>query len=97
MNLTRTGIGIGTPEYMAPEQAQGNADPRSDIYALGVIAYEGLAGRVPYRGNTPVDIAIQHMTAPLPPLSPQLVSKLPYAPSRSIFPYLRRDYLQRDG
>lgn len=66
--LTRTGVGIGTPEYMAPEQAQGQADPRSDIYALGIIAYEGLTGRVPYTGKTPVDVAIKHATVPLPPL-----------------------------
>ncbi|MFN8535904.1 MAG: protein kinase [Thermomicrobiales bacterium] len=67
--LTRTGTGIGTPEYMAPEQTQGITDPRSDVYALGIIAYEMLTGQVPYKGQTPVDIAIKHMTAPLPPLS----------------------------
>jgi serine/threonine kinase PknH len=66
--LTRTGTGIGTPEYMAPEQVEGQAEARSDVYALGVIAYEGLTGRVPYTGNTPIDIAIKHLHAPLPPL-----------------------------
>ena len=66
--LTRTGVGVGTPEYMAPEQTQGLADPRSDIYALGIIAFEALSGRVPYTGKTPVDVAIEHATVPLPPL-----------------------------
>jgi Protein kinase domain len=66
--LTRTGVGIGTPEYMAPEQTQGHTDPRSDIYALGIIAYEALTGRVPFSGHTPVDVAIKHATLPLPPL-----------------------------
>jgi hypothetical protein len=68
--LTRTGVGVGTPEYMAPEQTQGVADPRSDIYALGIIAYEALTGRVPFTGQTPVDVAIKHATVPLPPPNP---------------------------
>lgn len=68
-NLTQTGVGIGTPEYMAPEQTEGRADQRSDVYALGVIAYEGLTGHVPYTGNTPIDVAIKHITAPLPPMA----------------------------
>lgn len=67
-HLTRTGVGIGTPEYMAPEQTQGQTDPRSDIYALGIIAYECLTGQVPYKGKTPIDVAIQHATVPVPPL-----------------------------
>ena len=45
--LTRSGYLIGTPEYMAPEQTQGHSDPRSDIYALGIIAYQAITGQTP--------------------------------------------------
>ncbi|HEX5505064.1 MAG TPA: serine/threonine-protein kinase [Thermomicrobiales bacterium] len=64
--LTKTGIGVGTPEYMAPEQAQGIVDARSDLYALGVILYQMLAGQVPYKGNSTVEVLMKHMQDPLP-------------------------------
>jgi serine/threonine protein kinase len=52
--LTRTGVLIGTPQYMAPEQAQGEAiGPATDIYALGIVAYQMLSGQVPFDGTTP--------------------------------------------
>jgi eukaryotic-like serine/threonine-protein kinase len=61
-----TGI-VGTPAYMSPEQAQGDkVDYRSDIYALGVILYEMLSGRLPYDSNTPMGIAVKHITEPIP-------------------------------
>src|SRR5260370_25510218 len=49
-NLTTTGAGVGTAEYMAPEQAIGHTDMRSDIYSLSVVLYQLLTGRVPYKG-----------------------------------------------
>lgn len=61
--ITDGGIIIGTPEYMSPEQVEGKEiDQRADIYALGVILYEMLIGRVPFEGDTPLSIAVKHKT-----------------------------------
>ncbi len=59
---------IGTPAYMSPEQARGepNLDGRSDVYSLGVILFETLAGRLPYAADTPMGIAMRHITDPVP-------------------------------
>jgi serine/threonine protein kinase/ketosteroid isomerase-like protein len=67
--LTATGSLIGTPRYMAPEQCADNkTDARSDIYSLGVILYEMLAGRAPFEGPTTTAIAIKHIQTPPPPV-----------------------------
>ena len=65
-DLTGTGVGIGTPEYMAPEQFQGKTGPQADIYALAVVLYEMLTGRKPYTADTPAAIIIKQATEPLP-------------------------------
>ncbi len=64
---------IGTPTYMAPEHARGSHcdDPLSDIYALGVIAYQGLARRAPFIGNSAIEILVQHINDPVPALAPR--------------------------
>lgn len=67
--LTRAGSIIGTPEYMSPEQAAGTgADQRSDIYSLGVLAYEVLTGRLPLEGDTSLATLLKHQSEPPLPL-----------------------------
>jgi len=68
--LTNTGMVVGTPGYIAPEQMSGvTDDPRSDLYALGVILFESLAGRAPFDAETPIKVLLKHMVEPAPPLA----------------------------
>ncbi len=67
MSGTQTGVVLGTPEYMSPEQAQGRpVDGRSDIYSLAIVAYHMLTGRPPFRGGTPQATLYAHVHQPLP-------------------------------
>src|SRR6266699_6629301 len=66
-NLTRAGTGIGTPQYMSPEQGTGQAvDRRSDIYSLGIVLFHCLTGRVPFNSDSPLSITVKHLNGPLP-------------------------------
>src|SRR4029453_1925477 len=72
--LTATGAIAGTPHYMAPEQATGTkVDARTDVYALGIVAYQMFPGRVPFSADTPVAILMKHVQEPIPPPSPAQV------------------------
>jgi eukaryotic-like serine/threonine-protein kinase len=77
-SLTSTGMVVGTPEYMAPEQWDGKPNPQSDLYSLGIVLYEMVAGRKPYMADTPMSILVKQATEPLPPPH-QFVADLPEA------------------
>lgn len=63
------GVTMGTPLYMSPEQVSGRElDPRSDVYSFGVTAYQLLCGETPFKGNSPIAVAKQHLAASPPPL-----------------------------
>lgn len=82
--LTSTGVMVGTPEYMSPEQVEGKEiDRRSDIYSLGVILFEMLTGKAPFSGETPYSIAFKHKTEP-PPDPKELNVQIPEKLSRVI-------------
>ena len=83
--LTGTGMSIGTPHYMSPEQARAQPiDGRSDIYSLGEVAYQCLTGTVPYDGEDSFSIGYKHITEPIP--MPSLVT----ADERRIFEIIKR-------
>lgn len=66
-NLTRVGTGIGTPQYMSPEQGTGQpVDASSDIYSLGIVLFHCLTGRVPFNADSPLTITVKHLNEPLP-------------------------------
>jgi serine/threonine-protein kinase len=93
-NVTGSAI-IGTPAYMAPEQAQGtDVDGRADIYALGIILFEMLTGRQPYEADTPMAVAIKHITEPVPPIR-QANPKLPEGMEAIIQRAMAKDKNQR--
>jgi serine/threonine-protein kinase len=80
LNLTQTGVTMGTPLYMSPEQVEGKPlDPRTDIYSFGVSCYHMLTGQPPFRGQTAFEVALQHVRSEPPPLAsvrPDLPSEL---------------------
>src|SRR6202161_1478240 len=81
-SITSPGIVCGTPEYMSPEQARGDVlDARSDLYAIGVILYQLLTGRLPFEAESPTQVVLAHLTQPPP--DPRTV-----APERGIPPAL---------
>ena len=59
--VTQNGVFLGSPQYMAPEQARNVADPRSDVYSLGILVYQMLCGRPPFQGKDYLEVIFQHM------------------------------------
>nr|MBI9043235.1 protein kinase [Anaerolineaceae bacterium] len=91
LDLTGTGVGIGTPEYMAPEQGKGlTVDQRSDIYALGVVFFELITGQKPFRADTPMAVMLKHIADPLP--SPRnFIPELPDPVSQILYKALAKE------
>ncbi|MEI7990027.1 MAG: bifunctional serine/threonine-protein kinase/ABC transporter substrate-binding protein [Chloroflexota bacterium] len=87
--LTGTGVGLGTPKYMAPEQWMNQISPQTDIYALGVVFYEMVTGRVPYDADTPAAVMLKQNTEPLP-RSNQFAPDLPEWVENVIYKALAR-------
>ncbi len=93
--MTATGLILGTPEYMAPEQVRGLAcDARTDLYALGALAYHMLVGRPPFTGETPIAIGFAHVNEPPPPPR-SLRPDLPLPVEASLLRALEKDPARR--
>ncbi|WP_338275256.1 serine/threonine-protein kinase [Corallococcus caeni] len=88
---TRTDMVVGTPEYMAPEQARGQSvGPMTDLYAMGVVTFEIVTGRLPFIGSSPVDLLMKHVEA-RPPRPSEFVPDLPPAVDAFILQMLTKD------
>jgi serine/threonine-protein kinase len=93
--LTQVGITLGTPLYMSPEQVEGKSlDPRSDIYSFGVTCYQMLGGAPPFRGETALAVAVQHLKTQPQPLE-SLRGDLPPALCRIVHQMLAKDPSRR--
>ncbi len=83
--ITQTGQIVGTPHYISPEQAEGkSATEASDIYALGVVLFECLAGRRPFDRDTPIQVALAHIREDVPPLSEDVPARMRAIVERSL-------------
>ena len=93
--ITATGVMIGTPEYMAPEQVEGKEiDQRTDIYSLGVILFELLTGIVPFEGDTPISVAIKHLKEKVP--EPKTINpSIPDDMNKVVLKCLEKDRIKR--
>jgi serine/threonine-protein kinase len=93
--MTEVGSIVGTAQYLSPEQARGApVDPRSDLYSLGVVLYEMLTGTVPFTGDTPVEIAMKHLSqVPKPPS--EIRPEVPHDLDAVVMRALAKDPAQR--
>jgi serine/threonine-protein kinase len=94
-DLTETGAGFGTAAYISPEQAAGlMATPASDVYSAGIVAFEMLAGRLPFRAETPVGLALRHVNDQ-PPAPSRLRADTPPAVDAIVLRALAKDPTRR--
>ncbi len=95
--MTEAGSIVGTAQYLSPEQARGApVDPRSDLYSLGIVLYEMLTGNVPFTGDTPVEIAMKHLSQiPEPPS--EMRPEVPHDLDAIVMRALAKDPDQRYG
>ena len=88
---TSAAMVTGTPDYMSPEQARGaEVSPRTDLYSLGVMAFEMITGTIPFRGTTPMDVLIQHVQSP-PPKPSSKVDGIPQSLEDLVLSLLEKD------
>jgi serine/threonine-protein kinase len=82
---TQAGVVFGTPQYMSPEQGRGmTLDPRSDLYALGILGYEMLTGRLPFHNENPMTVIQMHLNAQVPPMPPQVPASVQHLIRRAL-------------
>ena len=95
VELTQAGVTLGTPLYMSPEQVEGKKlDPRSDLYSLGVMSYQMLAGRPPFEADSPLTLAVQHLQKEPKPLE-QVRRDVPPALCRVVHKLLAKKRSER--
>ena len=93
--MTATGLIMGTPEYMAPEQVSGKkVDERADVYSLGIILYELFTGRVPFTGQSAISVGFQQMKDP-PPRPSSVNPQIPSEVEQVILKALQKDPMHR--
>jgi serine/threonine-protein kinase len=97
--LTHQGNLLGTPAYMSPEQmlASSEVDGRSDIWSMGVLLYQLIAGRLPFRGNSDLELFSAAMTRPPLPLRPQMKEAAPPLVEQILLKCLRKNRDERYG
>ena len=88
--LTQAGVLLGSPLYMAPEQARGEADPRTDIYSLGILMFQTMAGRPPFQSKESIDVIVKHIREKPPELN-SLVPEVPFEVNALVMKCLEKE------
>jgi eukaryotic-like serine/threonine-protein kinase len=95
-DMTRVGLMLGSPRYMAPEQIRGEAvEARTDLYALGIILFQALTGRVPFRGKSEVETLVAQCTLPPPPLEAYIEEPVCESLSELVADLLKKEASER--